>query len=207
MAGSDPEHRYPKRRIYDEERAQQYAGRSPDRHRAEVALLRRILAGIPTGETLDIPCGTGRLGPVLADLGCRVTRADLSPPMLHLAGGGVGADAAHLPFRDRSFDLVVCHRFLHHLHPEEMEPVLAELARVAGRHLVFTFFHPVSLHGLTRRIRCLLQGRHSGRFSHRPGRLESILRPRGLEPLRYAAQKPYLRELWLALFGRRPGAG
>ena len=197
---------YAKKRFYDREAALAYAGRSPGRHRAEVDLLRRILEGVPGGETLDVPCGTGRLGEVLAGLGCRVTRADLSAPMLHLAGGGVCADAARLPFRDRAFDLVVCHRFLHHLRPAELEPVLGELARVTGRHLVLTFFHPCSLHGLARRVECLLRGRPSGRFTTRPRRLARLLAPRGLRPLRHAAQRPYLRELWSALFVR-PGSG
>src|SRR6185369_12236401 len=67
------------------------------------------------GSVLDVPCGTGRFTELLLGAGKRVVNADRSLPMLRASREKAGAeravsvqcDAEHLPFADRSFDLVL----------------------------------------------------------------------------------------------------
>jgi SAM-dependent methyltransferase len=68
----------------------------------------------PAGRgTLDLGCGEGRAGIALRDLGHRVTGVDAAPSLAKLATQSgayekvIVADAAALPFPDRSFDLVL----------------------------------------------------------------------------------------------------
>src|SRR5690606_16811057 len=75
-------------------------------------LLRQFLAGFPAqGSLLEIGCGTGHFTRWLAEQGWRTTGLDASQAMLtqtlRFHGGDyIRADALHLPFTDRSFDLV-----------------------------------------------------------------------------------------------------
>jgi SAM-dependent methyltransferase len=126
------------------------------------ALVERILArdGARPGlrPVLDAPCGTGRLRGVLERRGMRYVGLDVSWPMLREARRGdesglVMAVVDRMPFRDDSFDLVVCCRLLHHLHaPEEAEAVVRELVRVAHRMVIVSFWDAASLHALRARV-------------------------------------------------------
>ncbi len=85
--------------------------------------------------------------------GVTVTAFDQSPEMLtqaqHVAAQeGLAITFQHgmiedgLPFRDGTFDLVLCALMLSHV--TDLAPVVAEFARVlgAGGHLLITDFHP-----------------------------------------------------------------
>lgn len=69
-------------------------------------------------QILNVACGTGRLLPFLASKGSIVVGIDVSKNMLNLAKGKTRAckvqlvkcDAQALPFRDKSFDEIVCSR-------------------------------------------------------------------------------------------------
>jgi SAM-dependent methyltransferase len=82
--------------------------------------------------TLDLACGEGRLGRVLASLGHRVVGIDASPTLVRLAvthperKTAVLADAVRLPFPDEAFDLVVAYMSLHDI--DEMPVALTEAA-------------------------------------------------------------------------------
>jgi len=89
------------------------------------------------GRVLDVGCGTGALlEQVLSeDPRRQVTGLDLSANMLDRARKRLGdravlvqGDSEHLPFPDRSFDIVVCCDSFHH-YPNP-GAVLAEIARV-----------------------------------------------------------------------------
>jgi SAM-dependent methyltransferase len=103
--------------------------------------------------TLDLACGEGRLGRVLASLGHRVVGIDASPTLVRLAvthqqrQTAVLADAARLPFPDGAFDLVVAYMSLHDI--DEMPAAVAEAARVLGRsgRLCAAIPHPVNTAG------------------------------------------------------------
>lgn len=84
---------------------------------------KRSLAGVCTPHVLDVGCGTGALSEqLLAALpDCRLTGIDLSSAMVERARIRLAAraeviegDAERLPFRDESFDLVVCNDSFHH---------------------------------------------------------------------------------------------
>ncbi len=99
--------------------------------------LRRLLGPFTGNESaLDAGCGTGAvpfaLAPHVAEVVGVDTRADYldaaradAPPNVRLAEGDVMA----LPFGYAEFDLVCCHRVLHHVRRPEL--AVSELARVA----------------------------------------------------------------------------
>jgi SAM-dependent methyltransferase len=103
--------------------------------------------------TLDLGCGEGRLSRVLAKRGHRVVGADAAPTIVRFAAAHqeaepvVGGDAAALPFRDESFDLVVAYMCLHDI--DAMPEAVAEAARVLrpGGRLGIAIPHPLNSAG------------------------------------------------------------
>ena len=98
---------------------------------------------------LDLPCGSGRLmGPMMARE-YRVVGADISEEMLaatkrRLGGrsrltGLVRSDVRQLPFMDRSFDLVVCMRFLYYFDSGARRALIREMARLTRRWLIVQY--------------------------------------------------------------------
>jgi len=88
------------------------------------------------GRLLDIPAGDGKISAAARELGWRVRELDLFP---HPGLRGVLADAcAPLPFRDASFDALVCMEGIEHF--EDQTGFLRECARVLkrGGRLVLT---------------------------------------------------------------------
>ncbi len=96
---------------------------------------------------LDLGAGTGRTSIPLSLRGARVVSADASFPMLRVAMGnarrsgttlsGVRADAHRLPFRDGSFDAVICFRMI--MHVVDWRMALAEICRLAVRAVMIDF--------------------------------------------------------------------
>jgi SAM-dependent methyltransferase len=113
----------------------------------------------PRSRTLDLGCGEGRLGRLLQSLGYLVTGVDAAPTMVGLAVShevpqpAVVADAAALPFRDETFDLVVAYMSLHDM--DVMPEAVGEAGRVLepGGRLCLAIPHPVNSAGS-------FQGRH-----------------------------------------------
>lgn len=100
------------------------------------------------GTVLDIPCGTGRLLPVLLDAGLRVTGADISEEMLAVArqrfSGNASVffqkiDAENMAFSENAFDYVTSYRLMCHLPPEVRTRVLSEMIRVCKKTLVINY--------------------------------------------------------------------
>jgi ubiquinone/menaquinone biosynthesis C-methylase UbiE len=107
----------------------------------------------PGTATLDLGCGEGRIGRVLASRGHRVTGVDSSPTLARLAqeGGGfervVEANAAHLPFGERSFDLVMAFMSLQDV--DDMPAAISDVARVLvpGGAFALALTHPIATAG------------------------------------------------------------
>jgi SAM-dependent methyltransferase len=102
----------------------------------------------PTGMTLDLGCGEGRVGVTLRQLGHRVIGVDSSPSLARLASETgaydrvVVGDAASLPFDDASFDLVIAFMSLQDM--DNAPAAVREAARVVvpGGRVVAAFVHP-----------------------------------------------------------------
>ena len=118
--------------------------------RAVLLAVERALQDIRSGREpatlLDVGTGLGdipdsarrlarRRGVPLAAIGL-----DVAEELARAAGRRVGlalcADAFHLPFADRSLDLVTCSQVLHHFPEPEAVRLLAELDRVARVRVV-----------------------------------------------------------------------
>lgn len=104
----------------------------------------------PGRATLDLGCGEGRVARDLRERGHRVTAIDASPTLLDLARAAdsvstyLVADAAELPFDDRSFDLVVAYNSL--MDFDDMPGAVREAARVLepGGRFAVCITHPVA---------------------------------------------------------------
>ncbi len=113
-----------------------YAWQYEERFRRSVSGLR---AQLPGATALTICGGSGMDAEFLALSGCRVISSDISLGAARRARERasrrrleivpVVADAEHLPFADRSIDVVYVHDGLHHL--ERPLAALGEMARVA----------------------------------------------------------------------------
>lgn len=128
-------------------------------HVRELAIVRAALARLPPGtaSALDVPCGYGRILGTLAGAGLRCVGADLSPSQALHARATAPAIAANLlaglPFADGAFDLVVSIRLLHHLrHPDDRAAALRELARVARRNVLLSYYGTSSLWSAHRKL-------------------------------------------------------
>jgi len=98
----------------------------------------------PSGELLDIGCGTGAYDVGLTALGWDVTGVDVSEDMLRRARAkGVSAlqaDATSLPFDDASFDAAIS--MFTHTDFDDFPAVLREIARVLKPAARFVYLGP-----------------------------------------------------------------
>jgi ubiquinone/menaquinone biosynthesis C-methylase UbiE len=138
-------------------------------------LLRSVNGGARNARALDLPCGYGRLHSVLRDLGASTVEADWSFPLLEAARlfhireqnsgsplGYVRATALTLPFKDRSFRIVLSVRLCHHIREhQERVAYLREIMRVSGEWLVFTYFDTDSIKNRTHEWRRRYNGKRS----------------------------------------------
>ena len=100
------------------------------------------------GTVLDIPCGTGRLLPVILSRGFCVTGGDISEEMLRVARYRLSTnplssfklvDAENLPFSDNYFDYLTSFRLMCHLPSYVRKAVLSEMLRVASKIIVVNY--------------------------------------------------------------------
>jgi ubiquinone/menaquinone biosynthesis C-methylase UbiE len=103
------------------------------------------------GAVLDVGCGTGSHLEMYQRYGCRLHGIDTSQSMLELAKARLGesaelrlADATHMPYEARFFDLVICMLALHEMDDGVRSEVIGEIKRVIKRdgRILFVDFHP-----------------------------------------------------------------
>jgi ubiquinone/menaquinone biosynthesis C-methylase UbiE len=156
-------------RFYTEQQARRYrdrylpGGRRARTNAREHAALRALLATIPRlSVAVDIPCGSGRMFPPLAERAESVILADASEAMLAVAREEPRGDKAsyllttaeRIELGDGSVDLVFCHRLIPHIYDAAVRRrMLCEFGRVSRRFAVISFHPP----GLRRRIRWALR--------------------------------------------------
>ncbi len=186
-------------RRYKEERFHTFWGRrTHERESRAVADLLSLAAPLE-GPWLDMPCGAGRLTPLLPEAVC----CDLNPEMLRLLDPSfpsVLASGLALPFRDRAFEGVLSIRFLPHLAgPAERIQALKEMARVSRRWVLVSFFHALSLQEARRRIKQVLFHRRRGRRAQTYGSFRREALEAGLRPVAARPLAPLLSEQWIVL--------
>lgn len=130
-------------------------------------LMRAISESVPFERALDLPCGYGRLMPLLKRHARRVIEGDWSLPLLriarenqrkdaaiHMADGYVRATALAMPFDDQAFDVVLSVRLCHHIRERsERLNYVRELLRISGKWVIFTYFDYHSIKNQLREAR------------------------------------------------------
>jgi ubiquinone/menaquinone biosynthesis C-methylase UbiE len=135
------------------------------RNRRDLAAIGRAIdaaeaRGGPIRAALDVPCGTGRLAPLLAEHAIAASGADVSLEMLGVARRKLpeefplfqcSADA--IPLAAASVDAVFAIRFLFHLDRDGRRRVLSEMRRVARRWVILDARHRYNLRWAAWRLR------------------------------------------------------
>ena len=127
---------------YDERRAHK------PKWSEETRLVETYLSRLARGASvLDVPFGTGRFALLYVAAGLAVAGVDISADMIAQArqrhGGAIAgfdlrtAPAEQLPFADRSFDYLICNRFIKWLPSEAMVAAVArEFRRVCCKEML-----------------------------------------------------------------------
>jgi len=177
--------------------------------RREKRCLRKALAFLgllPGSSVLDIPCGAGRMFPLLKQNGYRVTGADISASMIEEA---VQADYDNLKitdifetaFFDNQFDLVICHRLFQYFSEAfDRRSALAELHRISKGPIVVSFSCNLALDVLAYKIKRFIGiTRTRSCQPIRFGDFTKDAQAVGLEVVRWIAIRPLISRRWYAV--------
>lgn len=175
-----------------EERAESYATKYDREFHKRISsyferrAIRRAFAitGARDATVLDVPCGAGRLTPLLLPVSARLVCCDYSPAMLHVFRRTyrepcfVGS-AFDLPFADRSFDVVFSARLSHHIGSDARRAdYLREIMRISAGWVIVTIFDRNSLKNRVREVSRRWRAKRS-KHTFARGDLERIARERG----------------------------
>lgn len=207
--------------------ASKHGGHARDKR--EQACIAAALAAsnlLPDSLVLDLPCGTGRLSPMIVNAGHRLVAADSSPHMVSEAANAWSQVTAGDPGRrarvefevrdvmasgygDAAFDAVICNRLLHHFtEPATRTRALTELARVSARWVIISFFNAGAFEALRKRLGFFLIGRTQQRRV--PISLEQFKADAAAAGLRVVDSYPTLGRIspqWYLLLEKVPASG
>jgi ubiquinone/menaquinone biosynthesis C-methylase UbiE len=161
---------------------------------------------------LDIGAASGDSGRLIKEMysAARVVSLDLHPTNLEKAEvPKLLADAFALPFREASFDYVLCSLFLHHFEDEQVVALLKSFYRLARRALIVTdlerhvlpyLFLPATRHILGWNRITVDDGVKSVRAAFRERELAVLAKRAGLQKITIKTYRPAFR---IALSARR----
>lgn len=173
--------------------------------------LRRVSRNGLLGSVLDMPSGAGRFLPVLGGCCRSVVAMDVASAMLRQGENmwsGVGhqpkmiaASASAIPLADDSVDVVFCARLLHHLSDTASRQALfVELARVARRGVVLSFFDATCYRNWRRQRKVRRKGKERGRHCLTRSECTGLGQEAGLRLLGMNALFRYHSEVTAAAF-------
>jgi len=157
-------------------------------------LLRSASVGKVPGLALDLPCGYGRLYPIVREIAGQIVEGDWSFHMLSTAqmaqGNGkkpgpvisyVRCTALRLPFGNGAFDFVLSVRLSHHIrdHQERIQ-YAREIMRVSRKWVVFTYFDQTSLKYRLHEFRRRFNGKRP-KWTLHPREVEELSRAEGFD--------------------------
>ncbi|MBK7933886.1 MAG: class I SAM-dependent methyltransferase [Acidobacteria bacterium] len=180
-------------------------------HPAIYETVERILGPMPRGRLLDVPSGRGALAEGLIKMGFEVSCADLYPEIFQLENVEIlkGDLDGKLPYKDDSFDYIVCIEGLEHI--ENPANAIREFSRVlkSGGTLIASV---PNIMNIEERLRWLFSGYTShfkplssdvqAEYVEIVGSMEEIafhINPIGYSEMRYLLEKSGLSEFKLHL--------
>jgi SAM-dependent methyltransferase len=196
------------------------AGTATDRREKKCVRRALVLAKVPRrASVLDLPCGAGRLIPLLKRLGYNVTAADVSPHMLAQAqyyAGPFGenciddtddfqlANVFETGFHDNCFDAVVCHRLLQYFpEPELRQKVLRELRRICSGPIVVSFLCDLAIdHAWDYALNAIRRRKPRGCIPISYKVLVEDARKAGLLVKKWIPMRPLISKRWYAILER-----
>jgi 2-polyprenyl-3-methyl-5-hydroxy-6-metoxy-1,4-benzoquinol methylase len=170
-------------------------------------------AATPSGKVLDLPCGTGKLAPVLAHFDLSVVGADISLQMIEIAAreyrrlpgfmGCIQTDAAATHFASGEFDAVVCLRLLHRVPDAVRTAILAELARISSRHVIVSVGLSSPIQKMRQRVRRIVSGKWTVPYPVTRSMFAEQLASAHLTPIRWISVLPLLSSEWIVIAEKR----
>jgi SAM-dependent methyltransferase len=192
-------------------------GTATDRREKKCVAKALNLADVPRGKSvLDIPCGAGRMLPLLKKWGYTVTGADVSANMVEEARRYAGAQGQNClddkddivvanvfntGFVNKQFDAVMCHRLFQYFNePADRRLALAELRRISKGPIIISFSCNWSIDAIGYKIRRFLGiTRERSCKPISPTTLSEDVRACGLEVERWIAMRPFISKRWYAV--------
>lgn len=134
----------------------------------EKRVIGSLLDSIAVKKVLDIPCGTGKLAPVMAARGYSVVAADISKDMLTIAQQSYSAAAVkevefaigdaekvYEQWAGREIDAVVCLRLMHRVPESVRQVMLSEISKLS-RYAIISFGVNARYHRIRKKLRYVL---------------------------------------------------
>ena len=134
------------------------------KNKSTLATVEKAFKSIRNGSLiLDVPCGTGRLAPLILKKGFKWLGADISFEMMEVARekiagsgnvtGNVRLESEHIPFKQESIDCVASIRFIYHVPTREGRvAILREMRRITKEWVVIDYNYPNPVNALIRRM-------------------------------------------------------